>query len=277
MKTVLSIQSAVTIGAVGNTMATMAMNAMGVDINRVDTIHLAAHPGYGIKAGGRLEQLHFDDMISGLIQLEIWHRIDAIMTGYMAAADQAQPIAQLIRIIKEQCPAHPVLVDPAIGDHGRLYVDENVAQAMASHLFDLADILTPNAFELSYFSGLDIQTKDDAITAAKQLLDNHENLFGIAVTGLRFDADGNQVSDGLVTRNDAVFFDKPSLENQPQGLSGGGDLFSAIIMGHYLRCKDWTQAVQAASEDTAVIMAESDHPGQGRILPKTIRDHLLKV
>ena len=151
MKTILSIQSAVSIGAVGNTMANMVLAAMGHHIARVDTIQLAAHPGYGFVAGGSLQHQDFADLIAGLDGF-IGQTIEGVMTGYMAHADQTKAMGGLLAKIKASHPDLPVLIDPAIGDHGRLYVDETIAKGMEIHLSCHADIITPNRFELEYFS-----------------------------------------------------------------------------------------------------------------------------
>ena len=272
MKTILSIQSAVSIGAVGNTMANMVLAAMGHHIARVDTIQLAAHPGYGFVAGGSLQRQDFSDLIAGLDRLDIGQSIDGVMTGYMAHVDQTKAIGTLLAKIKSSHPDRPVLIDPAIGDHGRLYVDETVAKGMESHLFPHADIITPNRFELEYFSHQAITSKDDAAHASRKILAQHHQLKGIAVTGIA--SDGGEISDGWITRDDAVFHQGAALHHQPKGLSGGGDLFAAILMGDYLKSLDWGDAVAQSSPKAQAILHQSDAPGQGQIQPQAIIDHL---
>ena len=272
MKTILSIQSAVSIGAVGNTMANMVLAAMGHHIARVDTIRLAAHPGYGFVAGGSLQPQDFADLIDGLDRLNIGQSIDGVMTGYMAHADQTKAIGRLLAKIKSSHPDLPVLIDPAIGDHGRLYVDETIAKGMETHLFCHADIITPNRFELEYFSHQTIASKDDAINASRKILAQYQHMEGIAVTGIT--ADNHGISDGWITRDHAVFHDGAALHHQPKGLSGGGDLFAAILMGYYLNSLDWEGAVAQSSPKAQAILHQSDAPGQGQILPQAIIDHL---
>ena len=272
MKSILSIQSAVTVGAVGNTMANMVLTTMGHHIARVDTIQLAAHPGYGFVAGGRLDHQDFTDLINGLDRLNIGDNMDAVMTGYMAHADQTKAIGGLLASIKPQRRDWPVLIDPAIGDHGRLYVDESVAMGMASHLFPHADAITPNQFELEYFSQHSIASPDDAIEASRKILSQFQGMKGIAATGISDDDGG--IVDGWITRDQAVFHSGKTLQHQPHGLSGGGDLFAAILIGDYLENRDWNKAVAKASPKAQAILYQSDAPGQGQVLPQAINDHL---
>lgn len=272
MKTILSIQSAVSIGAVGNTMANMVLAAMGHHIARVDTIQLAAHPGYGFVAGGSLQGQDFADLIDGLDRLNIGQNIDGVMTGYMAQADQTKAVGTLLAKIKSSHPDLPVLIDPAIGDHGRLYVDATIAKGMETYLFPHADIITPNRFELEYFSHQTIASKDDAVDASRKILAQYPQMKGITVTGIAPDDHG--ISDGWITRDDAVFHDGAALHHQPKGLSGGGDLFAAIVMGCYLKSLDWGEAIAQSSPKAQAILHQSDAPGQGQILPQAIIDHL---
>jgi len=262
MPKILSIQSAVTMGAVGNTMANLVMPPLGHQLCRIDTIQLSAHPGHGFKAGGSLDDGDFSDLLDGLIRLQAWQNLDGVMTGYMARPAQAQSAAALIRRIRSE-KAMPILVDPAIGDHGRLYVDHAVAEAIAHHLFDVADVITPNAFELGHFTNMTITARDTAIAAARQILSAHRNLKGVAVTGL---AEGESIADLWISLDDVVAFDGPRLVHQTKGLSGGGDLFAAIAMGKRMTAHhDWIKALEQASRLSHQILMASDHPNRDEI------------
>ena len=262
MPKILSIQSAVTMGAVGNTMANLVMPPLGHQLCRIDTIQLSAHPGHGFKAGGSLDDGDFSDLLDGLIRLQAWQNLDGVMTGYMARPAQAQSTAALIRRIRSE-KEMPILVDPAIGDHGRLYVDHAVAEAIAHHLFDVADVITPNAFELGHFTNMTISDRDTTIAAARQILSAHRNLKGVAVTGL---AEGESIADLWISLDDVVAFDGPRLVHQTKGLSGGGDLFAAIAMGKRMTAHhDWIKALEQASRLSRQILMASDHPNRDEI------------
>jgi len=262
MPKILSIQSAVTMGAVGNTMANLVMPPLGHQLCRIDTIQLSAHPGHGFKAGGSLDDGDFSDLLDGLIRLQAWQNLDGVMTGYMARPAQAQSTAALIRRIRSE-KEMPILVDPAIGDHGRLYVDHAVAEAIAHHLFDVADVITPNAFELGHFTSMTITARDSAIAAARQILSAHRNLKGVAVTGL---AEGESIADLWISPDEVVAFDGPRLVHQTKGLSGGGDLFAAIAMGKRMTAHhDWIKALEQASRLGRQILMASDHPNRDEI------------
>ena len=262
MPKILSIQSAVTMGAVGNTMANLVMPPLGHQLCRIDTIQLSAHPGHGFKAGGSLDDGDFSNLLDGLIRLQAWQNLDGVMTGYMARPVQAQSAAALIRRIRSE-KEMPILVDPAIGDHGRLYVDHAVAEAIAHHLFDVADVITPNAFELGHFTSMTISDRDTAIAAARQILSAHRNLKGVAVTGL---AEGESIADLWISPDEVVAFDGPRLVHQTKGLSGGGDLFAAIAMGKRMTAHhDWIKALEQASRLSRQILMASDHPNRDEI------------
>lgn len=260
MTSVLSIQSAVTLGAVGNTMASAVMDAFGHELCRIDTVQLTAHPGHGFWAGGSIDDGAFQNLINGISSLNRWGDFDAVMTGYMGSTHQINAIAQALTNFHESRSGHPILVDTAVGDHGKLYVAEELAMAMASDLMPLADIITPNAFELSYFSGQNITSVDDAYNAAQMLMTRYSNLSVVVATGI---ADKNQVFDAVLTKTDQHIFggnDGEAKEGMPKkGMPGGGDLFASLMMAAKLKGADWVKAGEQASRICRQILADAGH------------------
>ena len=95
MKQILSIQSAVTYGFVGNSVAAPVITTLGMQPLLIDTIFLAAHPGYGTIAGGPADQTQFSAILEALTTLRVLPQIDNVMTGYLGDAGQAGPIYSL--------------------------------------------------------------------------------------------------------------------------------------------------------------------------------------
>ena len=104
MKQILSIQSAVTYGFVGNSVAAPVITTLGMQPLLIDTIFLAAHPGYGTIAGGPADQTQFSAILEALTTLRVLPQIDNVMTGYLGDAGQAGPIYSMIQNWqKERC------------------------------------------------------------------------------------------------------------------------------------------------------------------------------
>ncbi len=162
MAKILAISSQVVYGPVGLNAIVPALQAEGHEVLAVPTVLLSNHPGHGKPAGGAVA---IEALIEALDLLQALHGIDAVITGYFASVEQIACVAKLIEKIK---PAL-VLVDPVMGDHGKLYVSESVAAAIRDLLVPLATIITPNAFELSWLTGLEVGTEDQAKIAASAL------------------------------------------------------------------------------------------------------------
>lgn len=252
MKRVLSIQSAVTLGAVGNTLAQAVMATAGHQLCRVDTVQLTAHPGHGFRAGGSIDDTAFADLLDGLDRLEA--RFDGMMTGYIGTGGQIAPIAAALDRFRAAQEGQLVLVDPAFGDHGRLYVDAVIAEGIRDTLIARAGLITPNAFELGWLTGTNVTSPDDAKTAAALLFDQHPQLMTVAATGIPTDGG---IADGIYQRDAAMVHEKPALADGRRGFAGGGDLFTAVTMAGVLGGLDLDQACARASRISALVFAET--------------------
>lgn len=266
MQQILSIQSAVTLGAVGNTMASLVFASSRLQFCRVDTIQLTAHPGHGLRAGGSLEDHDFADLLSGLNHLGAWPDLAAIMTGYVGRAGQIVAIRSALEQYRRARPDGMVLVDPAMGDHGRLYVDPAIANGIATSLLPLASLTTPNAFELGWLTGRNIDHAEDAAAAAAALADTYPNLQAIAATGI---AMGSGIADMLFVREQApIWVYKPSLG---RGFPGGGDLFTALLTRFIMDGRGIEDAFRRASENCGDIFAQTASFGENEIDLETVR------
>lgn len=165
MARVLAISSQVIFGPVGLNCIVPALQSGGHEVLAIPTILLSNHPGHGKPEGRATAPSELMAMIFALQNLGVFENLDAVITGYFASAEQIEIVAALIARLK--CKI--VLVDPVLGDHGKLYVGQTVAEAIRDQLVPLATILTPNAFELSWLTGFPTQNSEEAIHAARTL------------------------------------------------------------------------------------------------------------
>jgi pyridoxine kinase len=166
---VLSISSQVAYGPVGNTAAVPALHAAGFTVLQVPTIILSHHPGFGKPAGVRLPAQEIGAILAGIDAQGMLAGCVGALTGYFASADQVKAASHALAAAKARNPALLLLVDPVFGDDGRLYVGQDVAEAMRDELFPLADIITPNAFELAWLAGRTVSNSAEAQAAAAAL------------------------------------------------------------------------------------------------------------
>ena len=257
MKQVLSIQSAVTAGFVGNSVAGPVLTALGQHPMMVDTILLAAHPGYGKRAGGAVPAAIVADLLDGLATLTDIAAIGTVISGYLGGADQIAAIAGFIDGWKGRAGATPApryILDPVLGDGGRLYVAPDLAEAMVAELLPRADIITPNRYELSFLSGSPVEDAAAAVHAADSLIDRF-GLQAVIATGI---VDGANGTGDLLIKAGGDTCWQPA-RRDARNVAGGGDLLTATFAGlvnggsdpqaAFTRASTLAQAVIAASPD----------------------------
>ncbi len=140
-------------GPVGNTAAVPALQEKGHEVLQVPTILLSHHPGHGRPTLQRIDTNAFAELLGSVQEKGGLDDCTAVMTGYFADPAQVEAAAAIISSVKTKAPDLLVLVDPVMGDDGRLYVPESIAVAIRDHLLPLASILTPNCFELGWLAG----------------------------------------------------------------------------------------------------------------------------
>ena len=252
MKQILSIQSAVTCGFVGNSVAAPVITTLGMQPLLIDTISLAAHPGYGKVAGGPADFEQFTAILDALTTLHVLPQINSVVTGYLGDARQADPIHSMIQAWQAERPDGVYILDPVLGDGGRLYVDSAIVDQIRQKLLPVAHIVTPNQFELELLTDNHIETAHEAAEAAKKMLQQNPNLQAVVATGIANEDCG--VSDLKVTRHDVTEFE---YAKRLQGVAGGGDLLTAILACWLTAGHDLNAAFAAASQDAHCVIDDS--------------------
>ena len=166
MTHVLILSSHVAASRVGGRIAVSALEARGIDTIFCPTALLGRHPGHGAPGGGAVPPEQFGSTLEGVAAHDMFGKFDAVLTGYFASVEQVEIAAAAIEEIRKASDNPLIVVDPIIGDNGALYVPEDVASAIRDLLLPLADLITPNAFELSWLSGRSIATPADFKAAA---------------------------------------------------------------------------------------------------------------
>ncbi len=169
MARVLCISSQVVWGPVGNTAAVPPLQGAGHEVLQLPTVLLSHHPGHGVPVVQKIAAENFAGMISAIEEKNALTDLSAVMTGYFADAAQVETVAALAARLRTQNSSLVILVDPVLGDHGALYVGEGIAGAIRDQLLPLATIATPNAFELSWLTGLPVSDEGSAAQAAASL------------------------------------------------------------------------------------------------------------
>ncbi|WP_193172267.1 pyridoxal kinase [Nisaea nitritireducens] len=237
---ILSIQSRVSYGYVGNSIAVPAIQAAGLEVWPLDTVSFSNHPGHGQFRGEVRPAAELEAQIDGLAALGVMDRLSAVLSGYLGLPETAGVVATAVDRTRASNPAAPFVLDPVIGDNGRHFVRDGVAEAICEKLLPRADILTPNLYELGVLCGAAIPDDADAISAAARKLIQDSRVMAVAVTGIQR---SGMVSNLLVLENARFETMTPCLN---RGFNGTGDLFAALLTAWFVRSGDIRSAFARA-------------------------------
>jgi pyridoxine kinase len=171
MPRILILSSFVAASRVGGSAQGQALLRLGIEPLLVPTVVFGRHPGFGPPGGAVMEPAAFESMLGALEAQGAFAGLDAVITGYFASAQQVAAAAETLVKVRAASPLARLVIDPIMGDEtGGLYVREPVAEALADELVPLADIVAPNAWELTRLAGRPVGTVAEAVTAARSLL-----------------------------------------------------------------------------------------------------------
>ena len=172
--TVLSIQSHVVAGHVGNDAAVFALQRLGIEVWPIHTVQFSNHPGHGAWTGQAFDAAHVRSLIDGLDARGFLSRVDAVLSGYVGTAETGAAIADAVACVKAQNARAIYCCDPVMGDVGPgLFVKPDVPPFFTGTALPLSDIVTPNVFELSLLTGTEVaalSTQRDLVAAARALI-----------------------------------------------------------------------------------------------------------
>lgn len=251
MATVLAISSEVVRGYVGNSAVRCALQAMGHDVWALPSIILSNHPGHAKCAGEQISTETLSDMLTALRTNGWLKDVDAVISGYLPSAAHVDIVSEIVCELRATRPVR-YLCDPVLGDDPKgLYIDADAAAAIRGQLVELADIITPNRFELAWLFGDDVTGPDDALTAARTL--KVPRVLATSIPGQQPATMTNLCID--TTANDSLSPGfRIDVQHAGDAPNGTGDLLAALYFGHSLnRCSCETAfAAAVAGVDTAI-------------------------
>lgn len=246
MATIVTLASHVARGHVGNSVTVFALQRLGHEVWHLPTVMLPYHPGHG--SGHRIvtpaDQI--EHLLADLADNAPLDQVSAVLTGYLGSADQAAPIAGFIEKVKARAPNLLYVCDPVLGDGDALYVYEGIARAIRDHLVPIADVITPNLFELGWLTGKTLTDGSDTRDAARGL--SVKNAFVTSAPALM----RNHTGMMAVTDTLAMMAEAPTTAHPPHGL---GDLSAALVLSHMLKGEDVTTILRrtlASVHDLAI-------------------------
>jgi pyridoxine kinase len=232
MPSILSIQSWVAYGHVGNASAIFPLQRLGAEVWGIHTVQFSNHTGYGAWRGQVFGAELIHDLVQGIEDRGVMARCDAVLSGYMGSAEIGAAILDAARRVKAANPAALWCCDPVIGDVGRgVFVRPGIPEFLRDEALPAADILTPNQFELEWLTGREVRTLANARAAVTALQARGPRC--VLVTSLRLD-DTPEGEIGMLAGEGGAFW-RLSTPMLPLSVNGAGDAIAALFLFHRLR------------------------------------------
>lgn len=252
----LSIQSHVAYGHVGNSAAVFPLQRIGVEVWPVNTVQFSNHLGYDGWTGEVFGAAHIRDVVKGIEDRGVLSNCDGILSGYMGSADIGEAILDVVARVKHANPGAKYCCDPVIGDaDSGIYVREGIPDFIRTQALRAADVACPNQFELGFLTGLDTGTMDGMLAAIDFL-----HAFGIGavlVTSGITDETPDDAIDMIASGPDGRF--RLRTPRLPATFSGAGDTIAALFFAHLLQTGSSGEAMaKAGSSLFGVLQATVD-------------------
>lgn len=267
---IISIQSQVVAGHVGNSAAVFALQRAGREVWPIPTVLLSHHPGHGGAQGGALPAELLATLPAGLAVRGCFAQCEAILSGYLYAQAGADLVITCLHEARA-AGANPVyLCDPVLGDDGLTYVRPEIVTAM-HNLAALADILTPNAHELFLLTGASPKTASEALQALR-LLQSRGPSIAVLTTFEGVDTKPGAL-EIIATDGQAAW--RVTVPKLAQKFSGAGDLFAALFLHVWLTARDAPAALAQACAGVHEILLQTVSQGGDELALVAAQHHML--
>ncbi len=250
---VLSVQSAVAYGHVGNSAAVFPLQRLGFSVWPVNTVLFSNHTGYGEWRGTVLPAEEVAEVISGIEDRGVLGDCDAVLSGYLGDASLGRVVLDAVAKVKAANPRAVYCCDPVMGDVGRgFFVRPGIPEFVRDHAVPAADVITPNQFEIEFLTGVTVADLDAALEAADRARALGPEV--VLMTSLRRREAPEDVVEMLTVSGEGAWsVGTPLL---PLEINGAGDAVCALFLAHLLRDGDPAGALsKAASSIYAVLEA----------------------
>lgn len=270
---ILSIQSHVAYGHVGNDAAVFPLQRLGFEVWSVHTVQFAAHTGYGPPKGQVFDAGHIREVIDGIADRDDFSQCEAVLSGYMGSSSIGEAILDAVARVKSSNPKAIFACDPVLGDVGKgFFVRPEMPDFMRRHVVPHADIVTPNLFELEALTGLSCKTRSDIKRALHNLHDQGPGI--IVLTSAVIDETPFDAIDMIVSDHSGIHRVRtPRLGLSP---NGAGDLVAALFLAHYLRGAPVSEALSIDAASVYAVLSQTLEKGGGELALIEAQDALVK-
>ncbi|MGE0416178.1 MAG: pyridoxal kinase PdxY [Acetobacteraceae bacterium] len=263
---ILSIQSWVSYGHVGNASAVFPLQRLGADVWSINTVQFSNHTGYGHWTGQVYTGDAVRELVDGIAARDALRRCDAVLSGYMGDAGIGEAILHAVDRVKQANPRAIYCCDPVIGDTDTgVYVRPGIEDFMREHAVPRADIATPNRFELERLTGIACTTIQSAKQAVTRLAATmpESGPRCVLLTSLETETTPGDHIDMMVA--EAGEFHLLRTPRLPVSVNGAGDAIAALFLFHRLRSGSAVIAMESAGSSIHGLLRRTAEAGSREI------------
>jgi pyridoxine kinase len=257
--TILSIQSAVAYGHVGNSAAVFPLQRIGVEVLPVYTVNFSNHTGYGEWGGPLIAPDDVRAVIAGVEARGAFAEVDAVLSGYQGGEGIGEVIIDAVARVKAANPAAIYACDPVMGNaKSGCFVAPAIPILLRERVVPVADLITPNQFELGYLTDTEPDTLESTLASADLARAMGPSI--VLVTSVeRPDREEGTIEMLAVTDDGAWIVQTPLL---PMKANGSGDVTAALFTAHYLRTRDAADALARTVSSVYDLLALTHESGR---------------
>ncbi|GMM94620.1 pyridoxal kinase [Microbacterium sp. MTN4-12] len=267
---ILSIQSAVAYGHVGNSAAVFPLQRIGVEVLPVYTVNFSNHTGYGAWRGPLISPNEVRDVILGIEERGAFADIDVVLSGYQGGEGIADVVLDTVTRVKAANPSAIYACDPVMGNaRSGCFVAPAIPVLLRERVVPAADIITPNQFELGFLTGTEPEDLDSTLAAADAAREMGPRT--VLVTSVeRPDSPQDTIEMLAVTDDGAWIVQTPRI---PMKANGSGDVTAALFTAHLNRSGDAADALARTTSSVFALLAMTHESGQRELQLVQAQDH----
>ena len=270
---ILSIQSHVAYGHVGNASATFPLQRLGHEVWPVHTVQFSNHTGYGAWRGPVFPADMVREVVTGVAERGVLPSCDGVLSGYMGDVSIGEAILDAVRLVRAANPKARYCCDPVIGDVGRgVFVRPGIPEFMRDRAVPAADVVTPNQFELEHLAGVAVGSLGAAIAAARTLRARGPET--VLVTSLQTPETPDDAIDLLAVDGQGAFRVRTPL--LPVDVNGAGDAIAALFFVHLLETGSAAVALSRAASSVYGLLKATAEAGSREILTVAAQDEFVR-
>ena len=273
MTAILSIQSSVAYGHVGNSAAVFPLMRMGVEVWPVLTVHFSNHTEYETYRGPLLAASDIADVISGVDERGVLSDCDALLSGYLGGQDVGAVVTDAAALVRRRNPSALYCCDPVMGDVGiGFFVRAGIPEFFRDTVIPVADVITPNLFELEFLSGRSVTDLASLLAAVDAVRERGPRTV-LVTSAIQADTAPDSLDLIAVDDEGAWSVTTPLL---PVRTTGCGDITAATFLAHLLSGEGLAAALERTAASVFGVLEQTAQAQSSELVLVQAQDEFVK-